>query len=72
MIYTRHARARMAEYGISEAQVEATVNHFDSQVPAREGCVNAYRKWPTFSIRVTLNPTGPEPIIVTVYKDLHI
>lgn len=57
MIYSRHAREQMAKRGIMEAEVVETIRSYHTQVPGRSGCVNRFRTFGSYKIRVTLDPT---------------
>jgi len=66
MIYTRHAKLRMARYGVSAVQIELVLREYDTAVPARNGCTNYFKKLGGRRVRVTLSADGR---IVTVWKE---
>jgi hypothetical protein len=67
MIFTKHAKERMTQYGVGEAEVIATVQNYNTCVPARDGCENRWKSFGSYRLRVTVNPTSM--VIVTVWKE---
>lgn len=69
MRYSKHALARMKEFGLSRAEVTRTVLGYDTCVPAKRGCVNLWKSFEEYRIRVTLEPNGR--LVVTVWKEIQ-
>jgi len=67
MIYSKHAKDRMAQYNMTEAEVEATVTNYETRVPAKHECVNCWKTFGSYRLRVTLNPSAM--VAVTVWKE---
>lgn len=57
----------MAHYDVTEAEIEATVANDETRVPAKHECVNCWKAFGTYRLRVTLNPN--EMVVVTVWKE---
>lgn len=69
MYYTQHALARMKDFGLSKAEVRRVVLGYDTCVPARRGCVNLWKSFEGYRIRVTLEPN--RRLVVTVWKEIQ-
>lgn len=63
MIYTRHARLRMAQRNITEGKVETVFREYHTALPGRDGATNYYRIIAGRRIRVTLVLGGCGPNI---------
>ena len=59
----------MNELGVSKAEVLRVVIGYETSVPARHDCVNLWRNFEGYRIRVTLEPKSH--LVVTVRKELQ-
>lgn len=68
--YDKHARKRMRERQVNEAQVEATLRHYDTQLPGEWGRINRYKIIEGRRIRVTFDQDSTDDYYVwTVTAD---
>ena len=59
----------MREYGVSHFDVEQTLRHYDTCVPARRGCSNFFKRYEGYMLRITVYPVRGDLVIVTVWKE---
>jgi hypothetical protein len=71
MIFTQHARLRMSERGITEAQVVDTYRGYETALPGSDGRRNYFKTYAAEGrkIRVTIAETKEGPVVVTVAED---
>ncbi len=71
MIYSKHARSRMAVRRITEAHVESVYRNYDTSTPARAGRRNYYKTFRAErrKIRVTIAESPAGPLVVTVAEE---
>jgi hypothetical protein len=66
LIYTVHAKSRMMERGISEADVEAVLSRPDSVDEGRDEALIATRKISSKRVKIIYRFEGNNTIIITV------
>ncbi|MFI5341563.1 MAG: DUF4258 domain-containing protein [Candidatus Methylomirabilales bacterium] len=66
--FSRHARRRMEQRGITQTEVESILRQPDRVEPSVKGRRNAFGSVPGGVVRVTFRETTQELVVVTVVR----
>lgn len=69
IVFSDHAVDQMEKRHIGRKQVRETILTPDSEVSAKRGCRNCWKRFDTVRVRVTISESTKTIVAVTVWKE---